>query len=241
MQQPYSPRATNLAAFRGFVVPVVLMVGAVAAAIFIYYRARTNHGGDFGPFALSIALPLLTLGGIWVIQLGLRSMVDRRALANPLRQPRNGSWVAVAGRAIALEEPIEASLSGRPALACSYQVLEEITERTGVGTSSTHSKRLRRCYEGFHQAPTGIETESGTVSLFGLTDLRELEELTLGLNVGRVEGIAEPNPWYLPRPAARARLFAQESSRLRADWKYREVSAGGQIKVHVRLYSVPAT
>lgn len=213
-------RAVGVAAVA---VRAAVLATAVAAGVFVYRRAAPRFNDEFWAFALAVALPVLVLAGAWLAREALQQAADRRALerarSSP-EHPRRGAWVAVAGPALALEEPFEAPLSGRPALACRYEV--HLKRTTSSGTSSTGRSTSRRLlYEGFHLAPTGIESERlGRVRLRGFPDLLALDTSPLAGEFVRPE-IAATTPGPVAfRFAARARLLARAGDRLHVDWTY---------------------
>jgi len=196
--------------------PLIYLLALVAAAfLWTWARARGADALD----ATFLAGGTLALAGVtlWLLREGYWEAMDARALrkANAgLR--RQGDWVAVAGRAVALESEIRAPLSNRPALACSYRILEKFVGGTKPG--SNLSLRLRG--EGYHLAPTGLDTGAGIVPLRGLPDLVNLEKSGVGAGGRSLEQAGEPRAWYPPRYAARAHLAAQVSDRFHVDWQY---------------------
>ena len=120
-------------------VPVALAVPlAVGGVVYWWVTARTGDGLDalFPAFA-SIAL---VIAALWLAREGLYEALDARAIAAIRNASRKrGDWVAVAGKAIARGEVIKATLSDRPALACSYKIFEKRVE----GKSRNRSLRMK--------------------------------------------------------------------------------------------------
>ena len=193
---------------------------AAGVAVYWWVTARTGDGLDalFPAFA-SIAL---VIAALWLAREGLYEAFDARAIAAIRNTSRKrGQWVAVAGKAVARGEVIKATLSDRPALACSYKIFEKRVE----GRSSNRSLRMKLCYEGYHLAPTAIETTAGIVPLRGLPDLVNLEKSGVGAGGKRLQQVAEKRSWFPPRYAARAHLAAQIQDRFDIDWYYGESEA----------------
>jgi hypothetical protein len=208
----------------------VLPLAGLATALFLYRRAVDRSVDDFWAFALSVGLPILILGGLWLLREGVWQMRDLRALAalSSGERPRAGAWVAVAGIGRALTRPFEDTLSGQPALASAYQVFEEVPSLRRSLRASSHS--LRRRYAGWHMVPTAIETGVLRVRLRGFPDLMELQMSPHGAsNVGRLAKTATAPPWPI-KHAARAGLLAKVRDEFHVDWKLGEAVEEGRIK-----------
>jgi len=218
------------AAQRAALPRILLLLGAAAGAVLLYFRAAPNVGDDFWALVLAVAIPVLGLGGIWLGIDGLRQRSDLRALSALAagERPQSGAWVAIAGTAKPLGRTFEATLGGRPALACTYRVYEKVSEtRLGSASSST---RVRRRYAGWHLVPMAIETSTMRIRLRGFPDLIDLELHVFGASrVGALAAVATEPPWLL-KDAARAGLLAKPCDELHVDWKLGEPVPAGRLE-----------
>jgi hypothetical protein len=167
------------------------LAGAAAILNVLLFALVISAGGDaLGALQFAIGGSLLLGAGLWLWLKGVEEAINRRAIGamgSTGRKP--GDWVAVAGRAVPLGETMKATVSGREALACSYEVTEK--QRGMTNKSSTGSVYIGILYEGHHLVPTGIETDSGTVPLRALPDLVNLEKSGFGKGEARIAGTAE--------------------------------------------------
>ena len=197
---------------------VIVIVG-----VWVYIgRQDLPRGADgLWAFCLRWGVPLLMLLGGAILQSGLRSRADHRALSQwGTVAPRAGAWVAVAGTAEAKAETFEAPLVGGPALASSYEVLEELPHIGDRGTSRHTSPRLERRYDGYELVPTVIDSELGKVELYGFPDLRGLEahKPSAGTELRLDDSKARGKP--VPRFLAHLSILAPVQNRLSVMWKY---------------------
>lgn len=202
--------------------PLLAATAPVGVAV-VYWWARSQGNDALESLLLALGVLALIGAAAWLAREGLWEALDHRALnamGTGSREP--GDWVAVAGRAVALEEEIKATLSQRPALACSYKVFERFVHGAR-SPSESRSLALQLRYEGCHLAPTGIETAAGVVPLHGMPDLVNLEKSGVGTPGPELEEKAERRGRYPPRYAARAALAAMVTDRLDVDWQYRPV------------------
>lgn len=214
-------------------VRAVVLAAMVAGGVGIYRRSAPRFDDGFWAFALAVAIPVLVLFGAWLLREAFQQGADRRALRRARSgpgHPRRGDWVAVAGEAVALEEPFAAPISGRPALACAYQVVLERSSSSSTSATGRSTSRRLLC-EGYHLAPTAIEGERGRVLLRGFPDLLDLPPSALA---SEQQGEARRGPHAATRGptafrfAARARLLAGRHERLHVDWRYAEDEAVGR-------------
>jgi hypothetical protein len=206
----------------------LFMAIALIGAVIAYFLVRA--GGDDALDAGFVALGVLGLGlvALWLLREGLHEALDHRALRSiDPGERRPGAWVAVAGRAVTREQTLEATLSGRAALACKYQVLERSRSATrggpATGSQGHRSSALKLRYEGYHQSAIGIETKAGVVRVRALLDLLNLEKSGIGSPGSDLAGRAERRERFPPRYAARAHLAGRVSERFDVDWTYGDV------------------
>lgn len=217
-ESPAGPRVTRRR--------VAVIVAGAVAAVLVYQRAAPRIDDAFWAVSLAIAIPGLCAGGVWLLREGLRQRRDRRALAalGSGGQLQDGEWVAVAGVARAVGRPFEETLSGRPALASMYRVIEKVPIR------SRSSHWVNRRYSGWHMVPTVIETNSIRLRLRGFPDLFGLTMSPHGAsNVGRLAKVATLPPGRYEN-AAHAGLLAEPRDELHIDWQLGEPQAGARIE-----------
>lgn len=208
---------------------VVLLVGGawLGLALFRHIRPRVVDG--FWAFTIAVSVPLLIVGGSWLAREGWRRRVDLGALRRFERGdvPKTGAWVAVAGTAQPHFEPIEAPLSLQPALACRYRVMDRPYREISENSQQASSARKLRL-EGYHMAPTVIESSRVRAHLLGFPELRNLEKSHLSSGTSGVEDTAVRGPAWPASIAQRGRIFSQPTVRLAIDWHYGKVEAPGR-------------
>lgn len=157
-------------------------------------------------------VPILVFIGLWFILVGLKEREDQRALQQS-GPPKSGQWTAVCGTARALENAED------DILACRFQVFD--IERGISRDDGNRSKHLTCRYDGFYLVPTGIETQHGTVRLFGFPDMVSTEKASLpnGL-LDRAKKAAFFSPLMLPKPLAREIILAGIHDRVEMSLHY---------------------
>jgi hypothetical protein len=205
------------------VAPLIVLASAGWLGLVVYRLALPRVHDGFWAFAAAVGIPLAFLGGLWLLQESWRRHRDRQALRRLENgAPRRaGGWVAVTGMARPAAEVFAAPLSGRPALACRYRVMERAYRDEATAhrrRSSAFALRL----EGYRLVPAVIESRTERVRLGGLPELRNMEDRDLGSGPAEVAD-AVAGPGWPARIVVRAQLFLRPADQVHADWSYGEV------------------
>ena len=156
------------------------------------------------------AVPVLLFAGLWLVLQGLNERADLKAVSNENR-PRDGQWVAVAGRAVALDETDEVIL------ACRFEIYDKIRAH------DPPRDILRQRYDGFYLRPAGLDTDTGVVPLAGFPDMIHYEKRSLpGDMIANAKASAFQCPYWMPPYLGSEIVLSGMQDRIETSLRYRE-------------------
>ena len=161
------------------------------------------------------AVPVLLFAGLWLVLQGLNERADLRAVSSQ-GGPRDGQWVAVSGKAVALEEP------DGEILACRFEIYDKEPERD----------ILKQRYDGFYLRPAGLETDSGVVPLAGFPDMIHYEKRALpGDMIASAKASAFQCPYWMPPYLASEIVLSGMQDRIETSLRYRDGEDGDEREI----------
>jgi hypothetical protein len=211
----------RLAKFWSIGIGVSAIVGVV-----LFTVAYVLKDNPFDALTYGVLGSLLLGATLFLWRKGTEDAIDARAIRRTgSGEPRPGDWVVIAGKAVALDQTMQATLSNRKALACHYQVIEQQDNSREISGRSQH---LHMVYEGHHLVPTGIETPTGIIPLRALPHLVNLEKSGVGHGESRLDAVAIRANVHRSN-AALAEIAAKEQDRIHVDWKYKDAESHRKI------------
>lgn len=154
------------------------------------------------------AVPVLLFAGLWLVLQGINERADFKAISRE-GPPQNGQWVAVCGKAVAMEE------TDSEVLACRFEIYDRI-----LRDGRTY---LRQRYDGFFLRPTGLETDNRVVPLAGFPDMIDYDKRALPHDmVANAKASAYQCPYWMPPYLAREITLSGVRNRIKTSLRYRD-------------------
>lgn len=208
------PRPTLDAAIRMLVMRNLLWLGTTIVVAIIFWWL--NPVGEAW-----WAVPVLLFAGLWLVLQGFDERVDLRAISNE-GSPQEGQWVALCGKAVAMEETDSEILAYR------FEIYDKIL-RDGRTI-------LRQRYDGFFLRPTGLETDNRVVPLAGFPDLVHYHEGSLPSDIiSNAKSAAYQCPNWMPSYLACEIILSGVRNRIQTSLRYREEAEASEREIKSRV------